>query len=60
MPDTPSLEDFSSDPEVPEEYDDDFMIALHELSVADVEVIDAEHGDAEAEGHGSNTEEEMV
>jgi hypothetical protein len=56
----PDLSDLPSEQEVPEELDDDFMLALHELDVADVEVTDGCEQDAGGEGHGHNEEEEMV
>lgn len=55
---TPTLDDFPSDPEVPQDPKelDEFMTALHELDVDGVEVVDGAEHDAP---HGSNTVEEM-
>lgn len=58
MSGTPTLDDFSSDPEIPTDPVelDEFMADLHELDVDGVEVVDGAEHDAP---HGSNTAEEM-
>ena len=56
MSDTPTLDDFPSTPEPPEEYDDEYMTALHDLDVDGVDVVDGSEHDGP---HGTNTVEEM-